>query len=430
MHNVKDEAPVVLGLAVQGPDQTDAEIENSLIELAELLKTLGARMAGSVVQKRSKASRSNYFGAGKIEEVKILAEELGAGYIAVDDELTAMQIKTIEAGTGLPVKDRTSIIIDIFAAHASTREGKLQVELAMLQYQLPRLLRMWTHLERQRGGIGLKGPGETQLETDRRILNLKIKKLREELEKVCRNRELQGRKRNDRFAPLFSLVGYTNAGKSTLLNALSGSNVQMCNGLFTTLDPTARRIELPGGYWCIVSDTVGFIRKLPHGLVEAFKATLESVVLSEVLLLVCDVSDPLFREHLQAVDEVLQQIGAADHERIYVFNKIDKGMAISAEELAAAYPKSIMISAVTGENIESLKKRIEKIMRRNRRTVEISLPIGSPLIGEAMTIGKIYSQEWDEGTVKIRAELPLNFLAMLESSKSEVAEIFTDESAT
>lgn len=428
IHNVKDEAPVVLGLAVQAPEQTDAEIENSLIELGELLKTLGARMAGTVVQKRSKASRSNYFGAGKIEEVKIQAVELGAGYIAVDDELTAMQIKTIEAGTGLPVKDRTSIIIDIFAAHASTREGKLQVELAMLQYQLPRLLRMWTHLERQRGGIGLKGPGETQLETDRRILNLKIKKLREELEKVSRIRELQGQKRNDRFAPLFSLVGYTNAGKSTLLNALSGSNVQMCNGLFTTLDPTARRIELPDGYWCIVSDTVGFIRKLPHGLVEAFKATLESVVQSEVLLLVCDVSDPLFREHLQAVDEVLKQIGAADHERIYVFNKIDKGMAMTAEELTAAYPKSIMISAVTGENIDTLKKRIEKIMRRNRRTVNISLPIGSPLIGEAMTIGKIYSQEWGEGVVKIRAELPRSFITMLERSETEDTSFFTEES--
>lgn len=408
----------MLGLAIQLPGQTEAEIEHSLTELSELLKTLGARMVGSIIQKRAGASRSSYFGTGKIEEVRIKAEELGANFIAVDDELTAMQIKTIEAGTGLPVKDRTSIIIDIFAAHATTREGKLQVELALHQYQLPRLLRMWTHLERQRGGIGLKGPGETQLETDRRIINLKIKKLHEELEKVSKARELQGRKRNDRFAPLFSLVGYTNAGKSTLLNALSGSKVQMCNGLFTTLDPTARRVELPEGHWCILSDTVGFIRKLPHGLVSAFKATLECVTQSEVMLIVCDVSDPQFREHLKAVDEVLNQIGASDHERIYVFNKIDKGVSVAEELLTAAYPDHIMISAACGTNIELLKQRIEMVMRRNRREVELSLPIGSPFIGEAMTIGRIYSQEWGEGVVTIKAELPVSFLNMLEEHNS------------
>lgn len=416
-HPVKPETPVVIGLAAQTHEQSETEIEHSLNELAELLKTLGARMAGSIIQKRSGSSRTSYFGQGKLLEVKAEAEKLAAGYIAVDDELSAMQIKSIEAVTGLPVKDRTSIILDIFAKHATTREGKLQVELAMHQYQLPRLLRMWTHLERQRGGIGLKGPGETQLETDRRIINLKIKKLNEELDKVTRSRELQGKKRNERFSPLFSLVGYTNAGKSTLLNALSGSNVQMCNGLFTTLDPTSRRIELPGGHWCILSDTVGFIRKLPHGLVKAFHATLESVVQSEVLIIVCDVSDPQFREHLKAVDSVLAQIGAADHEKIYVFNKIDKGLAVSQELLDAAYPEHVLISAATGENITSLTNRIETIMCRNRRTVELNLPIGSPYIGEAMKIGKIFSQEWTEDNVKIMAELPKRFIEMLETLK-------------
>ena len=413
LHNVKQSIPRVIGLAVQLPEQSDAEITHSLAELAELLKTLGARMVGTVTQKRPSVSRATYFGSGKIEEVRRLAEESEAEFVAVDDELSAMQIKSIESGTGLPVKDRTSIILDIFAAHATTREGKLQVELALHQYQLPRLLRMWTHLERQRGGIGLKGPGETQLETDRRILNIKIKRLNEELEGVSRSRELQGRKRNDRFAPLFSLVGYTNAGKSTLLNALAGSAVKMCNGLFTTLDPTARRVELPDGHWCIISDTVGFIRKLPHGLVSAFKATLECVTQSEVVLIVCDVSDPQFREHLKAVDEVMSQIGAADHERIYIFNKIDLGPAVSEELLAAAYPDHIMISAANGSNLAVLKQKIESIMRRNRRDVAVSLPIGSPFIGEAMTIGRIYSQEWGEGVVNIRAELPVSFTKML-----------------
>ena len=410
LHTVTPGAPKVLVIAIQTSKQSDAEMEHSVGELKELLKTLGAEMVGSIIQKRDKQSRANYFGTGKIQEVKDLAEKLGAEYIAADDELSALQIKTIEAETGLPVKDRTSIIIDIFAKHASTKEGKLQVELAMHQYQLPRLLRMWTHLERQRGGIGLKGPGETQLETDRRILNLKIKKLNEELDKVAKARDQQGKQRVDRFAPLFSLVGYTNAGKSTLLNKMSGSEVKMCDGLFTTLDPTARRIELPGSHWCILSDTVGFIRKLPHGLVNAFKATLESVVQSEVLLLVSDVSDPQFREHIKAVEEVLKQIGAAKHERVYVFNKIDKGMAVSEELLKAAYPDCIMLSALTGENIVELQNRIETVMCRNRRSVELELPIGSPYIGDAMKIGKIFSQEWGEGVVKIKAELPLNFL--------------------
>lgn len=413
LHEIKQDPPKVLCLAVQTQEQTDSETEHSLLELAELLKTLGARSVGNIVQKRERPSRSEYFGKGKLEEAKALAEELEAEYIAVDDELSALQIKNLEKKVGLRVKDRTSIILDIFAAHASTKEGKLQVELARNQYQLPRLLRMWTHLERQRGGIGLKGPGETQLETDRRILNIRIKKLHEELEKVSKTREQQGKQRNERFAPLFSLVGYTNAGKSTLLNALSGSDVEMCNGLFTTLDPTARRIELPNSHWCILTDTVGFIRKLPHGLVKAFKATLECVVQAEVLIIVSDVSDPQFREHLLAVDDVLGQIGAARHEKIYVFNKIDKGPAISEELLRAAYPDCLMISAAEGTNLGMLKERIEAVMCRNRRTVELTLPAGSVFVGEAMKIGRIFSQEWESGRVKVVAELPKRFLTML-----------------
>lgn len=413
MKENRQEKPKVLAIAVQRPDQTDTEMENSLLELSELLKTLGAVMVGQIVQKREDASRVEYLGTGKLEEAAAMAEKLEAEYVVADDELSAMQMRNIEKAIGLRVKDRTSVILDIFAAHASTREGKLQVELAMLQYQMPRLLKMWTHLERQRGGIGLKGPGETQLETDRRILSVKIKKLEEELEKVAKSREQQGKKRVDRFAPLFSLVGYTNAGKSTLLNAIAGSNVQMCNGLFTTLDPTARRIDLKDGYWCIVSDTVGFIRKLPHMLVNAFKATLESVVQSEVLLIVCDISDPQFREHLAAVDKVLNEIGAANHEKIYVFNKIDKGQVVSDELLESAYPNHIKISAGERRNLDILLTKIAEIMKRNRKTVKITLPVGSQFMGDIMSIGKVYSQEWGNGTVDIKAELPNTYLNML-----------------
>ncbi|MBP5468184.1 MAG: GTPase HflX [Candidatus Riflebacteria bacterium] len=415
MKENKQEKAKVLAIAVQKPDQTDSETENSLIELSELLKTLGAVMVGQIVQKREDASRVEYLGTGKLEEAKIMAEKLEAEYVVADDELSAMQMRNIEKAIGLRVKDRTSVILDIFAAHASTREGKLQVDLAMLQYQYPRLLKMWTHLERQRGGIGLKGPGETQLETDRRIISTKIKKLEEELEKVAKSREQQGKKRIDRFAPLFSLVGYTNAGKSTLLNAISGSNVQMHNGLFTTLDPTARRIDLKDGYWCIVSDTVGFIRKLPHLLVKAFKATLESVVQSEVLLIVCDISDPQFREQLEAVERVLYEIGASNHEKIYVFNKIDKGQVVSDELLEAAYPNHIKISAVNKTNIDILLTKISEIMKRNRKLVKIDLPVGNQFMGDIMSIGKVYSQEWGQGVVTIKAELPNTYLNMLKT---------------
>lgn len=424
MKENKQEKAKVLAIAVQRPDQTDSETENSLIELSELLKTLGAVMVGQVVQKREDASRVEYLGTGKLEEAKNLAEKLEAEYIVADDELSAMQMRNIEKAIGLRVKDRTSVILDIFAAHASTREGKLQVDLAMLQYQYPRLLKMWTHLERQRGGIGLKGPGETQLETDRRIISTKIKKLEEELEKVAKSREQQGKKRIDRFAPLFSLVGYTNAGKSTLLNAISGSNVQMHNGLFTTLDPTARRIDLKDGYWCIVSDTVGFIRKLPHLLVKAFKATLESVVQSEVLLIVCDISDPQFREQLDAVERVLHEIGASNHEKIYIFNKIDKGQVVSDELLEAAYPNHIKISASNKTNIDILLTKISEIMKRNRKLVKIDLPVGNQFMGDIMSIGKVYSQEWGQGIVTIKAELPNTYLNMLKTMpKIKIEEI-------
>ncbi|HMM59825.1 MAG TPA: GTPase HflX, partial [Candidatus Rifleibacterium sp.] len=267
-----------IGLAIQMPGQTDEEIRLSLEELGELLKTADVEMVGTLVQKRDRVTRALYMGSGKIDEIADAATAADANLIVADDELTALQIKTIEEATGIPVCDRTSIILEIFARHASTREGKLQVELASMQYQLLHLVGGYENLSRQRGGIGVKGPGETKLETDRRVIKNKLKKLREDLEKSVQDRELQSRKRQDRLATVFSLVGYTNAGKSTLLNRLTGSDVKICDGLFTTLDPTARRLNFASGRWGIVSDTVGFINKLPHSLIKAFRATLESVI--------------------------------------------------------------------------------------------------------------------------------------------------------
>ncbi len=237
------------------------------------------------------------------------------------------------------MRDRTSVILDIFASHASTREGKLQVELAAYQYQLLHLAGGYENLSRQGGGIGAKGPGETKLETDRRVIKNKLKKLREELDKAVQTRETQSRKRSEGLHTVFALAGYTNAGKSTLLNRLTGSDVKICDGLFTTLDPAARRLDLTGGRSGILTDTVGFIRKLPHGLVRAFRATLESVVNSEVLLIVCDASDLHYRERLQAVEEVLGQLGVLDREKLYVFNKIDKPLAVEKDVIRAAFLK-------------------------------------------------------------------------------------------
>lgn len=412
--NVIDEKQKALGLALQLPAQSDEEISSSLDELAELLKTAGIEMIGRVVQKRDKASKVFYLGTGKIDEIKEMALDCGANLIVADDELSALQIKTIEEGTEVPVRDRTSIILDIFAAHASTREGKLQVELASYQYQLLHLIGGYDNLSRQGGGVSAKGPGETQLEKDRRVIKNKLKRLREELEKVVQTRETQSRKRSEGLNTVFSLVGYTNAGKSTLLNRLTGSDVKICDGLFTTLDPTARRIDLSSGRWGILSDTVGFIRKLPHRLVNAFRATLESVVNAEILLIVCDVSDSAFRERLAAVEAVLKQLGVLDKERLHVFNKTDKGFAIDRELIEEAYPGCVFVSAKTGEGITDLKDRLDQVISRQYKLVRLAIPSKAEVLKDIMQNAMVKSQEWGVGVVNIEAEVPLKLLSRLE----------------
>lgn len=412
--SVLAEKEKALGLALQLPGQSDIEISQSLEELSELLKTAGIEMIGKVVQKREKASRVLYLGTGKIEEIGEIAREAGVNLIVADDELTAMQIKTIEEGTKIPVRDRTSIILDIFASHASTREGKLQVEVARYHYQLLHLVGGYENLSRQGGGVGAKGPGETKLETDRRVIKDKLKKMREELEKVVQTRETQSRKRSEGLNTVFSLVGYTNAGKSTLLNQLTGSEVKICDGLFTTLDPAARRLDLNNGRWGILSDTVGFIRKLPHSLVKAFRATLESVVSSEVLLIVCDVSDDQFRDRLKAVEDVLGQLGVLEKEKLYIFNKMDKGAAVDQELIESAYPGSLRISAKTGEGIAELKDRLDQIISRQYKTVQLAIPSKADALKDVMQNSLVRSQEWGHGVVNIEAEVPIKMLARLE----------------
>ncbi|MBF0499900.1 MAG: GTPase HflX [Candidatus Riflebacteria bacterium] len=404
----------MITLAVQTPEQSDEDISDTLSELAELLETAGYTVAGSVVQKRPKLDRGSYFGTGKAEEVKHLIVETGAGGVVADDELSALQAKRLEEGVDAAVSDRTGVILEIFSKHASTREGKLQVELARLQYRLGHLIGGYSALSRQGGGIGTKGPGETKIETDRRVLKFRLSRLREELEKVVASRGTQRRKRTEFFAPLFALVGYTNAGKSTLLNALSGSHVQVHDGLFTTLDPTARRVKLPSGRTSVISDTVGFISKLPHALVQAFRATLEDVVNAQIVLHLTDVSHPRAVERIAVVRDVLGQIGVLEKETLMAFNKIDSTPAGVIESLTRTYPDAIFLSAKTGENMNGLLERIDTIMARRYRTVDCVMPSDSPLVRLVMQLGRVEKQEWDGPNVSMRVEVPENLISRLE----------------
>ena len=404
----------VLLIAVQRPEVSDEQLELSLAELEELVITAGGTVVGMVVQRRHKPDRANYLGPGKLEEAASIAKDLGAVQLISDDELSALQLRRIEESTGMIVVDRTLLIIEIFAQHASTREGKLQVELARLQYRLIRLAGGYTGMSRQRGGIGTKGPGEAKIETDRRVVKNRIRKLHEELEKVTISREVQRSRRSEIFAPLFAMVGYTNAGKSSLLNSLCGSSeVAVHDGLFTTLDPTARKIALPGGRTAVLSDTVGFIRKLPHGLVKAFRATLESVITSQVIVVVCDVSDPSVKDHIDAVDAVLAEIGVSGKERIIVFNKIDKASPGAVELMRAAYPESITVSARERLNLDLLREAFSRVMMRSHAIVKVCLPSKSALLKEIFSWGRVISQEWEAENINLIVELPERLIERL-----------------
>src|SRR3982751_2529733 len=298
--------------------------EDSLTELANLATTAGADVVGAEWQNRRHVDPNWYVGKGKAEELVAAKRETGFDVLVADDELSPSQQKALEGLLNVKVIDRSRLILDIFAQHAQTHEGRLQVELAQLEYQLPRLTRLWTHPSRAGGGIGTRGPGESQLETDRRIIRERIKKMKERVEQVRQQRETAARGRDRRLIPTVGIVGYTNAGKSTLLNALVGSEVAHAEDrLFATLDPTSRQVKLGDGQTAIVTDTVGFIHKLPHQLVDAFRATLEEVNRADVLIEVVDASDPHVEEHRATVQPVLDELGAGDKPRLVAYNKAD-----------------------------------------------------------------------------------------------------------
>jgi GTP-binding protein HflX len=379
-----------------------------LAELKELLRTAGVATAGELVQVRPSPDPDRYLGRGKLAELKGEIATSDANLLVCDDELVPRQERNLEAALGVPVIDRTAVILDIFADHAHSAEGKLQVELAQLEYNLARMRGLWTHLERLGGGIGTRGPGETQIETDRRLARDRIANLRRRLARLERNREVMRARRRDSALPTVALAGYTNAGKSTLLNALTGAGIGVGERLFHTLDPTTRAYRHRGRRY-LVTDTVGFIRKLPHQLVEAFKATLEETVLADLIVHVVDASEPerRRREAIAAVDSVLEEIGADSAPRLLVFNKVDLLDPADARELSIEEPTATLISAAAGEGLDGLRDRIGDVFEESLREVELLLPYseGGVLAELHELAGDLEREDGAEGVV-VRARIP------------------------
>jgi GTPase len=400
---------LVVGVLHGAPGDSDP-----LAELKELLRTAGVATAGELVQVRSRPDPDRYLGRGKLSELKSALARAHANLVATDDELAPRQERNLEAALGIPVIDRTAVILDIFADHAHTAEGKLQVELAQLEYNLARMRGLWTHLERlgagrMDGGIGTRGPGESQIETDRRLARDRIATLRRRLRRLEGNRAVMRARRESSTLPTVALAGYTNAGKSTLLNALTGAGVGVGERLFHTLDPTTRAYEHAGRRY-LVTDTVGFIRKLPHQLVEAFKATLEETRLADLIVHVVDASESnpgRRRTAIEAVDEVLEEIGAGDTPRLLVYNKMDLLDEEARRDLLVGDTDAVAISAFTGEGLEALRDRIEAAFEETLTPVELLLPYsqGDRLSELHDLAGDLEREDRAEG-VLVRARVP------------------------
>jgi GTPase len=385
-----------------------------LAELKELLRTAGVATAGVATQQRPQPDPDRYFGRGRLDELKAEIAACDANLVACDDELAPRQERNLESALGVPVIDRTAVILDIFADHAHSAEGKLQVELAQLEYNMARMRGLWTHLERlgagrMDGGIGTRGPGESQIETDRRLARDRISALRRRLTRLERNRSVMRARRDSSSLPRVALAGYTNAGKSTLLNALTGAEVGVGDRLFHTLDPTTRSLELSGRDY-LLTDTVGFIEKLPHQLVEAFKATLEETVLADLILHVVDASEPEQRRLLdmRAVDEVLEEIGAGEKPRLLVLNKADLLDEAERHEVTIAHPDAVLVSAAEGEGLERLRERVEAAFEETLAEVELLIPYseGGRLHELHELAGDLERTEREDG-VLVHAKVPV-----------------------
>ena len=412
MHDTQEplrEHALLIGL--ERPGHGKWAVKDSLDELRELTVSAGAEVLDVISQKRDRPEAATFIGSGKAAELALRCKDTGANIVIFDDDLSPAQGRNLSEILGLNVKvlDRTELILDIFAQRARTREGKIQVELAQLQYMLPRLAGLWTHLSRQRGGVGSRGPGEQQLEVDRRRVQEKIHRLEHALEEVQKNRRIERGGRERLHWPLVSIIGYTNSGKSTLMNALTGAGVLAEDKLFATLDPTARKLRLPNNQNILLSDTVGFLRKLPHHLIESFKATLEEVVEADLLLHVVDASHPQAEEQIKAVEIVLKEIDASGKSTVVALNKIDKleAGATVLEKFQREFEHAVPISAKKGVHLDDLLDEVANRLKDRRVDVKLSIPQDrAKTIALVYRSGYVTERAMEDGNVVLRAQIP------------------------
>jgi GTPase len=404
------------------------DIQDSLDELEQLAATANVDVVGVVTQKLDNPNPATFVGKGKLEEIVSLSEQLGVDVVIFDEELAPNQLRNLEAQLNVKVIDRTALILDIFATRAQTHEGRLQVELAQMEYRLPRLTRMWTHLARQGSGasgagVGLRGPGETQLEVDRRDARTRIAHIKHELEDVHAHRELYRKRRKREGLPVVAIVGYTNAGKSTLLNALTAAGVLTENKLFATLDPTTRQLDLPNGRQALITDTVGFIQRLPTTLVAAFRATLEEIGEADILLHVLDITHPNAQEQAETVNQVLKELGMGDKPRVVALNKIDL-LDLPAD--TASFSKQITedlglpadyipISAATGIGLDRLRTALAIELDRHLLDLRVTIPYrSSDLVALFHEKGRVLNEEYTDSGTRITGKLPTRYSAQFE----------------
>ncbi|MBE5981410.1 MAG: GTPase HflX [Paenibacillaceae bacterium] len=410
----------VILTAVSTGDGTD--VSASLDELEELVKTAGAVTVDKVIQNRDRIHPGTYLGKGKIDEIRERVFELGATGVVCDDELSPAQMRNLEDALQIKVMDRTMVILDIFAARATTREGKIQVELAQLKYRSARLVGLRSSLSRLGGGIGTRGPGEKKLEIDRRLIHDRISVLKSDLEDVKRHREVARQQRDKNHMPVAAIVGYTNAGKSTLLNRLTDAGILAEDKLFATLDPTTRNLSLPGGQQILLTDTVGFIRKLPHHLIEAFKSTLEEAKYSDIILHVVDCSNPQMEIQMHVVYETLRELGVTDKVMVTVFNKIDAaGPDTTLKDFSSDF--QVRISARTGEGIDELENLLESILRSRRIYLEkVYSYKDAGKIQQIRKYGQLLKEEYLEDGILVNAYVPAELFAGLAENREFIDE--------